>query len=221
MGEQGHCFTLQIEGARASSFSPKHRAVPAPLGVRLRRAIPGRDGLLLVRLGGCGLPASACLVAAKYVRIYAAGNRRVQALHLGVFVVAPVILAVLSAALAIVFLPFLLLGGGDRVISLSARVHHLASPSCWVALAPCSFADNEVLALGAEPVPAAFPEPDGAAVPASDATGPGVSVKVRHYGSSSGWFRSSDSSCAASGTANDAESLAAAALRPCQERKKS
>ena len=90
---------------------------------------------------------------------------RVQASHLAVFVLVPAAAAVLRLALGLVFLPFLLVGFGDRALDGPAEVAHLRNPGCWVALAPCALAEVPLLALPGRAPPAAAtsgtgPEPE-------------------------------------------------------------
>ena len=70
---------------------------------------------------------------------------RAQVAHLGVFVVAPALAAMLQIALGVVLLPFALVGEGSKELDLAEPIHHLVQPGCWVALLPCSLADRAIL----------------------------------------------------------------------------
>lgn len=66
---------------------------------------------------------------------------RLQVAHWAVFVLVPAAAVVANAAFGIALLPFQLLGPGASSTELGTGVAHLASPACWLALAPCSFAE--------------------------------------------------------------------------------
>lgn len=70
---------------------------------------------------------------------------RAETVHLGLFVGVPALLGLLKSLLGIVFLPFLLLSFGDT--HRQTRASHLGEAACWVALAPCSVAEAEFIAL--------------------------------------------------------------------------
>lgn len=76
---------------------------------------------------------------------------RAQVSHLAVFTLLPGIAAAVHIALGVVLLPFLLIGFGAGKHDLGPEVAHLASPGCWVALAPCSFAEKSFLPLPGTP----------------------------------------------------------------------
>ncbi len=104
---------------------------------------------------------------------------RAQAAHLAVFAAGPIVVALLQLAWALVGLPFLLVGAGNREVTVGVAVKHLASPGCWVALAPCAFAQREVLDVGGS---------GDAAAGGQDAAAPGaggepVALNVRQV-----WF---------------------------------
>jgi hypothetical protein len=63
---------------------------------------------------------------------------RAQVAHVFVFVLAPLLAAIVHAAVGIVMLPFLLLGAGDRSNDLGVQAQHLFEPGCWVMLAACT-----------------------------------------------------------------------------------
>jgi hypothetical protein len=84
---------------------------------------------------------------------------RAEAVHLGLFVVAPLLLGLLKLLLGIVFLPLLLVGFGDT--DLGTRDSHLREAGCWIALAPCSIADASLIEFPARTVAA----PDSQANP--------------------------------------------------------
>ena len=72
---------------------------------------------------------------------------RAQAVHLCIFVLLPGVVALLHFAVGIVFLPFLLIGEGDRIITLGEQANHLAQGGCWVALMPCDLAERTLFDL--------------------------------------------------------------------------
>ena len=72
---------------------------------------------------------------------------RAQALHLLLFGLVPIAIAVLDVAFGIVILPFSLLSFGDRTLSYGEQALHLREPGCWVMLAPCTVADINLVAL--------------------------------------------------------------------------
>lgn len=72
---------------------------------------------------------------------------RAQAMHLIVFGVLPLLLAIGRIILMLVFLPFLLLSFGNRNLSPTTGVEHLRSPQCWVVLAPCAAAERTLFAF--------------------------------------------------------------------------
>jgi hypothetical protein len=67
---------------------------------------------------------------------------RAQVVHLLLFVVLPAMAAAARTVLGVALLPLLLVGPGDRTVSLADGVAHLAEAGCWIALAPCSLADR-------------------------------------------------------------------------------
>lgn len=69
---------------------------------------------------------------------------RAQVSHLAVFVVVPLVAAVVRAAIGVILLPFLLGGFGDGSVAHGAQVSHLRDPACWLMLAPCGVADRSV-----------------------------------------------------------------------------
>jgi hypothetical protein len=75
---------------------------------------------------------------------------RAQVVHLCIFVLLPGLVALLHFAVGIVFLPFLLIGEGDRVLTLGEQANHLAQGACWVALMPCDLAERTVFAAPSE-----------------------------------------------------------------------
>ncbi len=72
---------------------------------------------------------------------------RVQVSHIAAFVLLPAGAALARFSLGLVLLPMLLVGFGNRAHEGAAEVSHLSSPSCWVALAPCAFADLALLSV--------------------------------------------------------------------------
>lgn len=74
---------------------------------------------------------------------------RGEAVHLAVFALAPPVVMLAKALLAIVLLPFALLGAGDRNVDAQHGLRHLREPGCWVMAAPCSFAAAPLLVAGA------------------------------------------------------------------------
>lgn len=92
---------------------------------------------------------------------------RAQIAHLLMFVLLPLVSVLMRMLLAIVFMPFFLLGGGDRNVQLGAPMAHLQDPRCWIALAPCAAAGRAVITLGET----ANPPPDAAVRPTPAATG--------------------------------------------------
>jgi hypothetical protein len=82
---------------------------------------------------------------------------RLQVCHGLLIVVLPAAAAILSAALGIVLLPFLVVGPGSTGIEFGSTLLHLREPSCWVPLAPCMFADTALVSL---PWTAAISPPD-------------------------------------------------------------
>lgn len=75
------------------------------------------------------------------------------------FVLVPVAAAALRASLGVVLLPVLLVGFGDRTDEGASEIRHLASPGCWLALAPCSLAEKPLVALPMAQSPAASSTP--------------------------------------------------------------
>jgi hypothetical protein len=72
---------------------------------------------------------------------------RAQAVHFCIFVLLPGVVALLHFAVGIVFLPFLLIGEGDRILTLGEQANHLAQGGCWVALMPCDLAERTLFDL--------------------------------------------------------------------------
>lgn len=103
---------------------------------------------------------------------------RAQAAHVAVFAARPIVLALLQLAWALVALPFLLVGAGDRDVTVGVAVKHLASPGCWVALAPCALAQREVFDLGGFGGPST-----GREAAATGAAGESAAIDVRQL-----WF---------------------------------
>ncbi|MBL8361910.1 MAG: hypothetical protein JNN18_15560 [Rubrivivax sp.] len=71
-----------------------------------------------------------------------------------------------------------MVGAGDREVTVGVAVKHLASPGCWVALAPCALAQREVFDLGG----LGSPSTGRAAATTGDA-GETVAIDVRQL-----WF---------------------------------
>lgn len=103
---------------------------------------------------------------------------RAQAVHVAVFAVGPIVLALLQVAWALVSLPFLLVGAGSREVAVGVAVKHLASPGCWVALAPCALAQQEVFDLGGFGSPST-----GGSADAAGGAGEPLAIDVRQL-----WF---------------------------------
>lgn len=78
---------------------------------------------------------------------------RAQIAHLLLFVLVPLLSVLMRVMFAIVFMPFFLLGGGDRNVQLGAPMSHLHDPRCWIALAPCAAADRTLFTLGETATP--------------------------------------------------------------------
>ena len=72
---------------------------------------------------------------------------RAQAVHICIFVLLPGLVALLHFAVGVVFLPFLLIGEGDRTLTLGEQANHLVRGGCWVALMPCDLAERTVFDL--------------------------------------------------------------------------
>jgi hypothetical protein len=72
---------------------------------------------------------------------------RAQAAHLLLFVLVPLALTIGRTLLAIVFLPFFLIGEGDTNVNLSRSMDHLRQPDCWIVLAECSAAGRVLFEL--------------------------------------------------------------------------
>lgn len=70
---------------------------------------------------------------------------RAQAVHLAVFVFVPLLIALCQAALGIVLLPFTLGGGSAGRIDLVPVTAPFLQAGCWVALAPCDWADRSLI----------------------------------------------------------------------------
>lgn len=103
---------------------------------------------------------------------------RAQAAHLAVFAVGPTALALLQLAWAALSLPFMLVGAGDRDVSLGVAAKHLSRPGCWLMLAPCALAPLEVFDLGGFSNPATGPSG-----PAAGDAGEPQAINVRQL-----WF---------------------------------
>lgn len=72
---------------------------------------------------------------------------RAQALHLAFFVVPPLLLS-LGKMLMTLALPLLVIvGPGDRTMHVGKGTAHLHEPGCWIALAPCAYAEARVPGL--------------------------------------------------------------------------
>lgn len=89
---------------------------------------------------------------------------RAQLAHAAIFVVAPVLLGLGMLAVAIVFMPFFLVGEGAVNRTAGPDVSHLRDPHCWVVVAPCPLADRPVpgmpqWARPADPAVSPGPEP--------------------------------------------------------------
>lgn len=69
---------------------------------------------------------------------------RAQAVHLVVFVIAPLLIALCQAALGIVLLPFTLGGDASRQIDLVPVTAPFLQAGCWVGLGPCDWADRSL-----------------------------------------------------------------------------
>jgi hypothetical protein len=72
---------------------------------------------------------------------------RAQAAHICIFVLLPGLVALLHFSVGVVFLPFLLIGEGERTLTLGEQVNHLVRAGCWVALMPCDLAERTVFDL--------------------------------------------------------------------------
>ena len=79
---------------------------------------------------------------------------RAQASHLLMGVGWPLVWGAVKVVRALVLAPFFLLGAGDRQVDAGTSMSHLAQPQCWVALAPCAWADRPMLAFLAASSPA-------------------------------------------------------------------
>ena len=62
---------------------------------------------------------------------------RAQAVHITVHAAIPIVLSLLQGALLIVFMPFSVMGFGDRNLGADNLLDHLAQPSCWTFVTLC------------------------------------------------------------------------------------
>jgi hypothetical protein len=67
--------------------------------------------------------------------------------HWVVFALPPLALELLRKALVIMFLPFPLIGFGDRRSDSPGAMARLKEPGCWIVLTPCSVAEKEWVSL--------------------------------------------------------------------------
>lgn len=84
---------------------------------------------------------------------------RAQAVHLGLFVGGPLALFWLQQLLDVVLLPLTLTGFGDLDDQSPLLLPHLQHPGCWVALAPCGWAEQDLPGLPTRAVPDGAVEP--------------------------------------------------------------
>lgn len=91
---------------------------------------------------------------------------RAHVAHIALFVIAPGVVSLGKLVLAIVFIPFFLIGEGEVNSNLGSEVSHLVNPKCWLALASCAAAERSVPGLphraeslsAAEVAPNSMPE---------------------------------------------------------------
>ena len=74
---------------------------------------------------------------------------RAQALHLAFFVVPPLLIWLGKALIAGVFPLLVIVGPGDSSVHIAKGTEHLHEPGCWIALAPCPYAEARVPGLPA------------------------------------------------------------------------
>lgn len=94
-------------------------------------------------------------------RLIWAAAWRAEALHLAMFIVAPVLAALGKLAVAFAFPLLLIIGPGDPMLYVKRGTEHLRQPGCWLALAPCMYAVRSV--EGAPKMPESRDLPDTAA----------------------------------------------------------
>jgi hypothetical protein len=77
-------------------------------------------------------------------RLVWAAAWRAQVAHLALFAALPLLIVAARIAAGLLFVPALVTGPGDRHVELAVGADHLRDASCWIALAPCTRADDSL-----------------------------------------------------------------------------
>ena len=100
-------------------------------------------------------------IAAPFARLIWAAAWRAQSLHLAFFIVPALLLVTGRALVALAFPLLVIVGPGDSQVFIGRATGHLREPGCWVALAPCAYAERAVPGVPslAEPAVSVFRDP--------------------------------------------------------------